>query len=68
MPELFDSRDLSYRTPFGAVAVGTEVLFRICLPRNWGCHAATLLIEQDGHPEQYNGMFWAGMYGDDREW
>ena len=68
MPELFDSRDLSYRAPFGAVAVGTEVLFRICLPRNWGCHAATLLIEQDNRPEQYNGMFWAGMCGDDHEW
>ncbi len=68
MPELFDSRDLSYRAPFGAVAVGTEVLFRICLPRNWGCHAASLLIEQDDRPEQYNGMFWAGMCGDDHEW
>ncbi len=68
MLELFDSRSLEHRAPFGAVAVGTEVLFRICIPRNWGCHAASLLVEQDGCPERVSGMFWAGMCGAEHEW
>ncbi len=68
MPVLFDSRDLGYRTPFGAVAENTEVFFRICLPRSWGCHGAFLLVERDGHPRRQMGMFWAGMEGEDHEW
>ena len=68
MPSLFDSRDTAYRAPFGAVAEGTEVFFRICLPRNWGCHAAALLVERDGLPPEEYGMFWAGMESDDHEW
>ncbi len=68
MPPLFDSRDRAYRTPFGAVPVGTAVLLRICLPREWGCHAAYLLVEQDGKLPQQQGMFWAGMCGDHHEW
>lgn len=68
MSDLFDSRSLIYRSPFGAVAEGTEVLFRICLPRNWGCHGADLLVERDGLPPQYHGMYWAGMAGEDAEW
>lgn len=68
MSALFDSRDTAYRAPFGAVAEGTEVLLRICLPRDWGCRAAQLVIEPDGQLTQYSGMFWAGMAGDDREW
>ena len=68
MPALFDSRDPAYRSPFGAVAVNTAVFFRICLPRCWGCHGASLLVEQDGRPTRQMGMFWAGMAGDDHEW
>ncbi len=68
MPALFDSRDLTYRAPFGAVAEGTAVYFRICLPRCWGCHGAQLLVERDGLPPEQFGMFWAGMAGDDHEW
>ncbi len=65
---LFSSRDIAYRAPFGAVAAGTEVFFRICLPRSWGCHAAAMLVERDELPATSHGMFWAGMQGDDREW
>ena len=68
LPALFDSRDLTYRAPFGAVATHTEVYFRICLPRDWGCHAAQLLVDRDAHhPAQY-GMFWAGMADDTHEY
>lgn len=68
MAALFDSRDKTYRAPFGAVAEGTEVLFRICVPRDWGCHAAWLTVEPDGQPTRDVGMFWAGEAADGREW
>ncbi len=68
MAALFDSRDIAYRAPFGAVTQGMTVLFRICLPRDWGCRAAQLVIEPDGQPPQYSGMFWAGMADGDHEW
>ncbi len=68
MVTMFDSRDTAYRAPFGAVAEGTDVFFRICLPRDWGCHAAALLVDRDGLPPEEYGMFWAGMAGDDHEW
>ena len=68
MPALFDSRDRRYRCPFGAVEEGTEVLFRICLPREWGCHGARLTVERDSFPRKTHGMFWAGMASEDHEW
>lgn len=66
--QLFSSRDTRYRNPFGAVEQGTEILFRICLPREWGCRGAWLIHRSDGGLDQWDGMFWAGMEGDDREW
>lgn len=66
--DLFNSRDTTYRAPFGAVAAGTEVLFRICLPRDWGCRAAWLTVQPDGQPTAEMGMFWAGEATDGREW
>lgn len=68
MPALFDSRNTFYRTPFGAVPIHTEVYFRICLPRNWSCHAATLVVNRDARHPIYREMFWAGMAGDSREY
>jgi len=65
---LFSSRDTRYRSPFGAVEQGTEVLFRICLPRDWGCRGAWFVHQNDGELARWDGMFWAGMEGDDREW
>lgn len=68
MRPLFNSRDIQYRKPFGTVAEETAVLFRVCLPREWHCHAVHLLRCEDGGLTQWDGMFWAGMEGDDREW
>ncbi len=64
----FDSRSEEFRRPFGAVAAGTTVYFRIRLPRCWGCHAAALVVRQDGCFDCVMGMFWAGMDGDEHEW
>ena len=63
----FNSRDIRYRAPFGAVAEGTPVLFRVCLPREWRCGATWLLRCEDSGMTQWDGMFWAGVEGD-REW
>ncbi len=68
MHELFHSRDTAYRTPFGAVAENTEIFFRICIPRSWGCHGAYLLVDREGLPRRQMGMYWAGMEGEDHEW
>ena len=57
----FDSRSEEFRRPFGAVAAGTTVYFRIRLPRCWGCHAAALVVRQDGCFDRVMGMFWAGI-------
>lgn len=68
MKPLFNSRDIQYRVPFGAVAEGTAVLFRLSLPREWQCYATHLLRCEDNGLTKWDGMFWAGMDGDDREW
>ena len=65
---MFCSRDLRYRSPFGAVAAHTPVHFRLCLPRSLGCRGAFLVRRSDDGLPQYDGMFWAGMQGDDEEW
>lgn len=68
MQPLFDSRNDRYRCPFGAVAEGTAVLFRVRLPRSLGCSAVRLLTAPDGAAETAHGLFWAGMDGDAAEW
>ena len=68
MPKLFDSREDCHRSPFGAVAEGTPVFFRICLPRPLKSTAAQLLVQEDGGEESRLEMFWAGMEGQDQEW
>ncbi len=65
---LFNSRDLRYRAPFGAVAENTELFFRICLPRSLGCRRAWFCHRADSGMEQRDAMFWAGMEGTEREW
>lgn len=66
---IFDSRDTKFRSPFGAVAEGTQVHFRICLPRYLSCSAARLIVHNEltGEDETDN-MFWCGMEGWDAEW
>ncbi len=65
---MFCSRDSRYRSPFGAVAEHTPVHFRLCLPRALGCRGAFLVHRSDSGLPRYDGMFWAGMAGDDKEW
>lgn len=68
MNVLFSSRDTAYRAPFGAVAEGTPVHFRILLPRFWGCSEALLCTACEGRPTRRDGMFWAGQPDENHEW
>ena len=68
MLTLFDSRDERYRSPFGAVPEKTAVLFRICLPREWGSTSSRMFVRIDGEVDVHLEMFWAGMEGDSHEW
>ncbi len=68
MPALFDSRNLAYRSPFGAVEENTPVYFRICLPRSLRCTGGRLLLHRDDGAELYSDLFWTGMEGTEREW
>ncbi len=64
----FSSRDLNYRAPFGAIAEGEAVHFRILLPRWWRCSEALLCTSCEGRQSRRDGMFWAGQPDDDHEW
>ena len=68
MPGFFNSRDLQYKAPFGAVAVGTPVTLKVCMPREWGCTGVTLLVDRDGLPPEQVEMAWFGMQGETHEW
>ncbi len=65
---MFNSRSRKYRDPLGAVADGSSVHFRITLPRELSCSAASLIIQREGSQTQVLDMFWCGMNGNTREW
>ena len=65
----FNSRDPEFRSPTGAVADGTQLHFRITLPRNMSCTSALLVMQDDATGSaDICDMFWCGMNGDDYEW
>ena len=65
---MFNSRSRKYRDPLGAVADGTSIHFRITLPRELSCSAASLIIQREGSQTQVLDMFWCGMNGNTQEW
>ncbi len=67
-PYLFHSQRQEHRSPLGAVTPDTAVLFRVRVPREWGCRACRLVINTDERPISRSDMFWAGMDGDCHEW
>lgn len=65
----FNSRDIKYKYPFGALSCGTEVTLRINLPRYFRCSYAFLVIHRDDlYQPHCIQMEWNGMDGDDHEW
>ncbi|MCI9576026.1 MAG: glycoside hydrolase family 13 protein [Clostridiales bacterium] len=66
---MFNSRNTDFKNPVGAVAEGTQVHFKIIVPRELRCSAACLQIEKDNTKEVFSyGMFWCGMSGENHEW
>lgn len=69
MHKLFNSRSTKYRNPTGAVATGTQVHFKVCLPRHLCAQAVNLLLRNEhGGEEEIGNMFWCGMDDNDHEW
>lgn len=55
----YDSRNEAYRSPFGAVEVGTNIHITIRVPRNINCSYAELAVKYDyDYNWQYHKMFW----------
>ena len=67
MPDLFDSRNLAYRSPFGAVAEGSPLFFRLCLPRGLGVSGGVTRLCRDDGSVLYSDLFWEGMEGGQHE-
>ncbi len=68
MIPIFDSRDVIYRNPTGAVKEETNIHFKIIIPRYLSCSSATLkVIADDNLGSEYLSMFWCGMYNEDHE-
>ena len=66
---MFNSRNPVFRNPTGSVANGTNIHFKITLPRYLQCSAANLRLANETSAQKYNcSMFWCGMNGDDAEW
>ncbi|MBR5273382.1 MAG: glycoside hydrolase family 13 protein [Clostridia bacterium] len=64
----FDSRNTAYKSVVSAVCEGEKVKFNIIVPRSLGCCGADFAVRKiDGDRYEKQGMFWAGMNGDDYE-
>ncbi len=57
-----------HKYPFGAVREGTEVIFRIVLPKSFGCNSAYLRINRDGENFENIPMQWERDEGFSEEW
>lgn len=64
----YNSRLPYHKTPFGAVAEGQEITFRVILPREVCCRAVFLVVHEDDCADQYIGARWECMQGDGEEW
>lgn len=64
----FNSRDTAFKSVVSAVCEGEKVKFNIIVPRSLGCCGADFAFKKiDGYDYEKNGMFWAGMRGNDFE-
>lgn len=64
----YNSRLTYHKSPFGAVCEGEEIIFRIVMPRSFGCTGASLILRPDEGEEKAYRMEWERMEGADEEW
>lgn len=56
-----NSRDVRYKSKFGAVPAGESVRYRLMLPRGIHCVAAWFVVHRDDRVEwEYHPMEWMG--------
>ena len=65
---MFNSRSSIYRCPTGAVADGTNIHFKINLPRNLRVSAASLIVENDAGLVYRGDLYWCGQQDAFNEW
>ena len=53
---LYSETDLFYRSPFGAVAAGQPVRFRLAVPREYRCETPFCMMNRDGKPPSLFAM------------
>lgn len=63
----FHSRDLFYKSKFGAVKTGEKLRFRLLLPRSFCATASFFVLTKDGETPVEHSMYWAGMHGESQE-
>ena len=63
----FHSRNLFFKSVFGAVKTDECVKFRLVLPRSFCVSGAYFLLAKDGEQTTEYPMYWAGMHGDAQE-
>ena len=64
----FNSRSKACKSVVSAICEGESVKFNIVVPRSLGCCGADFAFKKiDDCQYKKNGMFWAGMHGDDFE-
>lgn len=66
--EFFNPRNKQYKSFNRAIPAGTTIALRICMPRNYRCEGAELVIHTDFQAVRYIDMKWDGMCGEDAEW
>ena len=64
----FCSADTQYRDPFGPVAEGTAVRFRVRTPRDWSVNGVELCVNGDDIVPIGVDLQWVAMDGDTHEW
>lgn len=68
LPVPFDSRKIYYRSPFGAVEQGTEIHFRILLPKAEHTQKAHLCVKYDYDCNwEFTELIWCGKFDEDNE-
>lgn len=65
MPCIFNSRKKEFKTPFGAVEAGQEVMLAICVPKEMACKTPMLFLEKEGQPPVQYPMLFTKSQGDE---
>ena len=66
--ELFNPKINAYKSVNHALCEGEKIVLRICMPRDFRCEGANLIVYKDGEKESKKTMHWSGMCGEQHEW